>query len=951
MDTLEFLRRVLPSGGIYCSSVITDRGNRQRFHDDIEALGDALLRADERGQNTYFAVSTFKDGTSRKKVNAAYTRSLFIDVDCGPSKPFPTWKEGLRALGKFLKDAALPPPMVVRSGNGLHVYWVTDEDLTPWVWEDLAHSLKRAAAQHAFRVDANSIANLSMVLRPIGTSNYKDPKNPKAVEVLIDRPAVTVAEMRAALKPFAGALQERVKARGAGLLDSIAARSEFPPAAADLIRRSCAQVQWAVENQSQVTEPMWYALLGVAAYCEEPDQTALAWSEKHPGYSETATLAKLNQWRNGATGPATCTKFEAERPEGCKGCIYAGRIGTPVKLGVRYRKVSTADTAPGEAVKIDPPKPFRRTEAGIVLTLDGVDIVAAPFDIYPVSYGYDEALGYEVAQFLWDRPHVGWRPLTLRNAHLADGTYREFVSSIADQGIVLGTKKQTEWFQIMTREYMAELKKLRAMTNMYSTMGWKEDNTAFVLGDDIYQRKADGTVEHNIVRLASNMQRTGNEMFRTKGSADVWRAATTILRKAGLVQHQFSIGLGLASLLMNFTGLKGVTVSFFGPSGSGKSQAQLVQQSLFGDPEKLHFQSKYTSNALYTRFATYANLPVTVDEATQMSDSDVGDLLYSVSQGRDKARLDRSANERAAREWALIATMSTNKPLTNKLTSAGFETDAQMARLVELKVDRSPLFSDSADFGRKMHKLFTQNYGWAGREFIRRLLELGEPAIHAMIAEATTRFEERYGVRFTGVERYWEQLLVLVDLVLTLAYEWEITDYTPDKSVAWAAGQVPAMRGTIEENHRDGFDLLSDFLNEHNGDTIEVFYSPGQSPYHNQMRKTNGAVRVRLEAIRAARSTKIVDGTVYIDRAYLRRWFSSKGGDYAALAAQLTEDGAMMAAKRISMGKDTDIRLPQTHVVGIRMTHPRLEGLLDDINQSSAAASNVVPLNKSQGSP
>jgi hypothetical protein len=274
-----------------------------------------------------------------------------------------------------------------------------------------------------------------------------------------------------------------------------------------------------------------------------------------------------------------------------------------------------------------------------------------------------------------------------------------------------------------------------------------------------------------------------------------------------------------------------------------------------------------------------------------------------------------------------------------------------MARLVELKVDRSPLFDGSADFGRKMHKLFTQNYGWAGREFIRRLLELGEPAIHAMISEATARFEERYGVRFTGVERYWEQLLVLVDLVLQLAYEWEITDFAPETCVAWAVGQVGAMRGTIEENHRDGFDLLSDFLNEHNGDTIEVFYSPGQSPYHNQMRKTNGAVRVRLEAIRAARSTNIVDGTVYIDRAYLRRWFSSKGGDYAALANQLVDDGALVASKRISMGKDTDIRLPQTHVIGIRMTHPRLEGLLDTVAQTSATVGNVVPLSKSQGSP
>lgn len=136
---------------------------------------------------------------------------------------------------------------------------------------------------------------------------------------------------------------------------------------------------------------------------------------------------------------------------------------------------------------------------------------------------------------------------------------------------------------------------------------------------DLYRRKDDGTVEKDTIRLAAHVSRAGSDMYKLRGSYATWKAGTSILRKAKLYPHQFSIGIGLASILMQFTGLKGATVSFYGPSGSGKSLAQLMQQSLWGDPEKLHFQSKFTANALFSRFGLYGNLPMTVDEATQNS--------------------------------------------------------------------------------------------------------------------------------------------------------------------------------------------------------------------------------------------------------------------------------------------------------------------------------------------
>lgn len=949
MNPLDFLQRVLPTEGVYCRFTLS--GKRNRFFSDIAEMVDNVVSIDKSGQDAYFAISTFKDDSSRRNVNVQATKVITIDVDCGDDKPFPTWKEGLKALGKFVLDAKLPKPLIVRSGNGLHVYWVVERDLDRDEWTPLARAMKDATEALKFDVDPTKTADPSLVLRPVGTHNFKDPTNPKPVAVLLDGGDTTVAALKKALSYYYTASNTPVKPKNNGLLDSLAVRSDIPPAVGSMVAEKCQQVKWATENQDRVSEPLWYALIGVAAFCEDPEATAKRWSEHHPGYSEAATVKKLEQWRAQATGPATCAKFEAERPVGCKGCPFAGKIGSPAALGVRYKEVDTSAEAPeAVATEVAIPRPFKRTAKGIMATIDDADITIAPFDLYPLGYGYDEHLGYEVAQFMWNRPHVGWKVLTMRQAFLADGTYREFVGVIADQGIVLETKKQTEYFQIMLRSYMNELRKVRTVTNHYATMGWKEDNTVFVLGDDLYRRNADGTVGKDTVRLAAHANRAGSDMFTTKGSFETWKAGTDILRKAKLYPHQFSIGLGFASILMQFTGLKGMTVSLYGPSGSGKSQAQLMQQSVWGDPEKLHFQSKFTANSLFNRFGLYGNLPMTVDEATQMTDKDVGDYLYWVSQGRDKARLNRSAEERAPKEWALFSTLSTNKPVSSKLLSLGDESDAQLARLLELRVDKSPIYRDGSEAGRKLHRLFTENYGHAGRRFVKRLMQFDEQGIRAIVASAFDEFPHIYGTRFSGVERYWEVTLVLVDLALRLAHEWEIINFSQQDAVQWAVRQIDDMRETVYDNYRDAFDLLAEYVNEHLSDTLLVYHDPGKEPQPNYERLPRGPIRIRVDGYRTAGSTKLVGGTMLLERGHFRQWFAKHGGNPRDFVAEIARDGAdaTPASKKASLGKHTPLSPPQCYVIGVSLKHPRLRSILEGIeqNKENLMMQDVIDLTK-----
>jgi len=953
MDTLGFLQRVLPSRGTYCGFTLT--GKRNRFFSDIADLVNELLAIDQRGQDTYFAISSFSDDSSRRNTNVEAVRVITIDVDCGEGKPYASWKEGLKALGAFIDKLKLPKPLIVRSGNGLHVYWVLERDLTRDEWSPLARAMKEAATSNRFEIDLGKTADASAVLRPVGTYNYKDPTRPKPVKVLLDGGDTTVEAVRKALSYYYVPSTAVTKSKTSSLRDSLAVQADFPPAIGSLIVNKCAQVKWAVENQESVPEPLWYALMGVAAFCENPEETATRWSENHPGYSETTTLAKLNQWRARATGPTTCSKFEAERPAGCKGCPLAGKITSPAALGVRHQEIDTSQSAPKEAVTMLPlPKPFSRTDKGIMATIDDVQITIAPFDLYPLGYGYDEHLGYEVAQFMWDRPHAGWKVLTFRQAYLADGTYREFVNAIADQGIVLESKKQTEYFQIMLRSYMNELRKSQAMTNHYATMGWKEDNKVFVLGDDLFRYADDGSVSKDTIRLATHVSRAGSDMYTVQGSYDTWKAGTAVLCKGKLYAHQFSIGLAFASVLMQFTGLKGATVSLYGPSGTGKSLAQLMQQSVWGDPEKLHFQSKFTANSLFNRFGLAGNLPMTIDEATQMTDRDIGDYLYWVSQGRDKARLTRSAEERAPKEWALLSTLSTNKAVSAKLLSRGAETDAQLARLLELRVAPSPVFSKGSDAGRKLYHLFTTNYGHAGRDFITRIMELGESACRAMIQKVTDEFPERHGKQFDGVERYWEATLVLVELCLGLTYDWGITAFGSKNAMGWAIGQLDTMRDVVTDNHQDNFDLLARYINEHLANTLVVHHQPGKEPqpanYDNLPR---GPIWVRIDGYRRKNSDKLVGGTILLERSNFRKWFAEQGGNPREFVEQITEDGMNKTppTSKASLGKHTPLSPPQCYVIGVDMNHPRLESLLEGIEreQDNLLMDDVIDITARRG--
>ena len=940
------LRRVLPSEGFY-SGITVDASDSvaQVFFATVEELEGWCLRIDGNYYNVYYAFSTFKLRGSRKQTNMHRTKVLALDIDCAPEKVnipnepdkgYANQKLGLAALLGFIKTTGLPPPLIISSVRGLHVYWVLDRDLPPEEWQPLANGLKKLCQDHGLILDPSVTADGSRVLRPLNTRNIK---NGAYTKVLLDSPDTTVAVMNnlllgAGAVPGPGTAPTGLlrTAANSSVLAAMAVPTDFPPANSSLIETKCLQIEWATKkiNQPKVSEPLWYGLLGVAAFCVDPEATAKRWSEHHPKYSEPETVKKLHQWAANATGPTTCSRFQQERTKGCDGCLFRDRITSPAALGSSIKQKSVEINAPDKLAKDVPlPYGFRQTERGIRQDIDGIEVDLVPFHIYPVSYGRDESLGYETVRFKWNRPHIGWTDLSFRQAFLNQKAGGEFASSLADQGIVLGTDRKIGSFQYMLRAYMDNLRSLRTMTNIHGSMGWKEEYTQFVIGNRVHKKLPDGSIVTEDTSLTNSARKVSDNRYTTSGTVAAWLAGTKFLDKANMPWHKFALNNTYSAPLWSLQGLKGMTISLHGGTGGGKSIAQLWIQSMWGNPGELHFPAKFTQNALFSRIGTYCHLPVTIDEATNMDK--VGEFCYWVTEGRDKGRLSRNADEQVSKEWATSVTISTNKSWVGKLNSDGLDAEAQMMRLFEVSIPVHHQFNKSSNTGRIIANHLKDNHGMIGDAYAKVLLMLGPDEILRRINDTANKFSGLYSFKFSGPERYWEAMLILQHVACEIAEQHGLIGYDWRSGIRWAIQQIDSMRRTVKDNTTSGFRLIHEYLNEIAADTLRVMHTGNMPPAVDMNRLPRGQVKARYDVFRNSSVDKFDRGTVMIPRRAFKEWVFSRGYDFGALTDEI--DGAGLNAtpngKRFVMGRDTSLPLGQQYVIGINLAHPLMDGFLD----------------------
>ena len=83
MNALEFIDSVVPIGGTYCIIGVnpTKKEPNQKFADNLEDVQKIIDSIDQSTTNIYFALSSFKDNSSRRQTNVQEIKSFFLDID------------------------------------------------------------------------------------------------------------------------------------------------------------------------------------------------------------------------------------------------------------------------------------------------------------------------------------------------------------------------------------------------------------------------------------------------------------------------------------------------------------------------------------------------------------------------------------------------------------------------------------------------------------------------------------------------------------------------------------------------------------------------------------------------------------------------------------------------------------------------------------------------------
>ena len=931
MQTVDFLRKVLPERGLYVAARLINGKFKNQVCDSIEEMAQQVLAYDAAGVHAYHACAAYRersvdtvkpDGTVWHQVrthgNVRCLRTFFMDLDVEPGNPakFDSQEAAVDGLVAFCRTTALPLPMVASSGGGIHIYWSMSHDIQPEAWKQTAEALKRLAAAHKFHADPACTSDLARVLRPVGTWNRKDPQNPRPVELIADASPCeygdfnrrTLAGLAAVgVKPPEGI--RAVESPTEGLNQAFAIKRDFPPCSGVKVADRCPQLAKMRDTKGRISEPHWYAGIQLLCHSTEGDALIHEWSNGHASYSAEETTRKITQIRSQSLGPALCTTFESRVPGGCDGCPFKGKISSPAQLGtyivsapaptvqVKVADVTTTVTLP------PPPNGFTRGEdGGIYVEEDGATHKIYEYDCFPVELAYDEQLGYETMRWRHWLPKEGWKECTLRSSLVAKPA--DFMVALIDNHIQPLIKGK---FIMYGDAYIRRLRNETKLRQLFKCQGWKSDDTEFVLGDHLYR-------PHEVVQAGfSHGMAAFLAPFHAKGELDVWRTLTEVFDTPGFEPHAFMLLLAFASPLLQLAGWQGCTVNALGESGIGKSTMARFMSSVYGHPEKSWVGRNDTALARMQRLGAHYNLPVYMDEATTIKPEELRDLVYSIPTGKNRASMKTDYTLRVPAEWLTLFITSTNNSLQSKLQLENQNAEAESLRLFEFKFPRVAEFGPIAEI---IPTVLRDHYGVAGPVYIKHIVQ-NRDVIRARLLDIMGEEKQAFGM--SDKERFWNWVTSLVLYGGALAREAGAINFDANRLRPWLMSEIRRMRGTMDDSMVGPVAILSNFLNEHVGERLVI-----SSMINAGMAATGEHAPYREISQRYEPLTK----TLWISRKRIKFYMDKNHFSFAEVEADLIQKGILIETKaNRTLGAGTNYASGPTPCWRVNVGHEEMAGV------------------------
>jgi hypothetical protein len=952
LDTKDFLTRVTAQRDeivICCltNGVFWNRGS----YASIDEAADAIEKWD-REQNTtvYYSVGNFADHIEtvdgKKKIRrhadkATWFKTLALDLDIGPDKPYQTQKEGNTHLQNAVAAIGLPAPTLISSGNGIHAYWPLTQVISSSQWERISIALRLALSENDVKIDTSKIHDTSMVLRPVG-SNHKKQTPWKPVKCVYDSGEHDIVELAKLLKPwFNKALPlagKTTKSGKAGKKKSsiAAAVMQTNDINVILVAKNCRQIAALINSAGvsdaagdPVEEPMWRASLGIAKYAIEPDVAIELLAGGHPDFDLDKNLDKMDGW-NG-TGPTTCAEFERHCSSGCDGCPFRGQVKSPAQLSY----VATPDPAnlpaPDAEVTFAAPTtyPVGYSEVGGGLGRQVPDdsgngnMIITKFCDYlmHVTNIFRDPVANRISFTLAVRcPHIGWQ-LEDHDVNVLSASGKDFSMFLLNRQVFIGKAGQQETVRQYLMDYLSKVQSETPNGIDFISFGWQKDGS-FLCGEKVIN-SPNGSINRRLKGPASRFA----DIIKTHGSRDQWVRGMNMLNNPGSDTIRSAILVATAGILGPAAGNASMVLSIYSTeTTTGKTLALVGANSLIGSPRELFMNKNDTANALFKVRGVLNNLPCTIDELTAADDRDVVNLAYDLSQGREKLAMDKNRDLREPVKWDGPTLITTNISLHQKFEIVQANNDPLKARTFEIhQHDRTFIQPDpftGISPGNLFFDLMAENNGWAYPELVEAVVAMG--GAKAVWQKGEQAFMRKFGFVFEPPERFYRTAIIGGWVMGNIGKRLGLFPFDVDATAKYLLKAVTNMRNESASSRYDVFDIVGQYLQENNDKLIEVTEVYGSGKEQVRLPAPDRAV-ARVKIVHDSTTQVLPGSSLAVNAVLFKDWLQRRGDSADRIARELLNSGALISKKdRITMFKGCLTRNPgQTHCMVINLNHPR----------------------------
>lgn len=952
---MDFLSAIVPDDGYTVFTTLEKNPNPNAknpkrsvfhwrdFHDgSVQSFIDKFRTGDV---DLYYSMATFRSKgdayEGRTDNNVHLLKALWLDIDAGaekfakhPNDTYPDFNTAWNALQSWLDAAQMwEPSYIVSSGEGLHVYWALTRPVSPDVWRSLSAGLRKLARQHGLKLDAGVSMRMSGILRVPGTIHTK---SGNTVKILSSAGGLfTVDELREAI-PFVDTTSDTNTEFGA-LPDHLRGDDHIDEAwdlnqqkfsmqklmDLSLAGKGCEQMALSYEDQPGTSYPLWRGTLSIAATCIDGDEWVHKISDQHPGYSAAYT----EKIADGCRGmPYTCERWQELDPTPCENCPLLGKIKSPIVLG---RVIDEA--TPEQIIQLansQPQAPKRevKPEQEAKLTLlarEIADTTVKPLAL-PKGYSYsvdgglihtkkdgEQSIIYRYPLLLlnrvyspvdgealimqvnlpYDEPRIFQIPLA---AMVSDDKLR---AVCAANGVMATTKEQ--WAEIMSflRRAADQSMDQRRADRQHQHYGWTDDMSAFVIGNTEYD--TEGNVRPMV--LPQDEGRL-DKAFHVSPEANIgeFLKATDLIGTKGLELSQFIMGVGLSAPLFQLMNLQGCLVHCWAPdSGVGKTTTTQLATALWGRPvvsggTGLMALERDTATAMYIKLGQLNSIATVVDEITKRRGDELSDMVYAITQGRDKDRGQAQANKLRDNQgnWSMAIMSTGNLSVTQQLINMDALSEALNARVIELNFSGTkslwgPNMENKAMVETTFHSAVTTHAGTVGRDFIRHVLT-NQMAIRQMFYELEQECSQYFG--FSQKERFWNNTVCCALLAIKLGNDLGYWDYDVEAIKAKLRAVLCGTREKVENSRVDGETLLSMFMASTVQNRITVTSANNTVPGGSL---PNGEIGIREETD---------TGTLRITDSFLRKWCEANGKSVDQFYDQLRTLGGTTTRDNLMRG-------------------------------------------------